>query len=65
MWKNLGQRDKPLHDNVAEGNGLITAGPAGPGQFAPSFDLFDTTNDCGTNKWHDNTFFTANQSCIH
>jgi hypothetical protein len=59
-----GGSNNNFHDNVAEGNGLVAAGPNGPDQFGPSFDLFDPSNNCGTNNWHNNTFFSANQSCI-
>jgi hypothetical protein len=29
------------------------------------FDLFSQSPTCGGTVWSGNTFFTANQSCIH
>jgi parallel beta-helix repeat protein len=46
-----------IHDNTVEAN----SAPGAPS----SYDLKDDNTNCGTNNWHDNTFFTANQSCIH
>jgi hypothetical protein len=49
-----------IHNNIAEGNGL-----SGTQQFAPNYDLFDANSNCGTNRWINNKFFTANLSCIN
>lgn len=40
-----------IHKNTAQGNGI--------------FDLEDDNPNCDSNTWNQNTFGTANQTCIH
>jgi parallel beta-helix repeat protein len=65
-----------IQHNVAIGNGTfgIVLGGAmtGPSDVTNNtslangnFDLFDTTPNCTGHGWSGNTFFTANQTCIH
>ena len=68
-----------VHNNVTIGNrynGIDVYGPnvevsnntsltnGTYGFVNADYDLFDHTADCSGNVWSDNTFFTANQSCI-
>lgn len=64
-----------VHDNQAENNGRygILMRPVKGGStiahnaahFNVAFDLFQDRGTCGTNRWVDNNFNTANLSCIH
>jgi parallel beta-helix repeat protein len=44
-------RGNIVHNNTAEGN--------------QAYDLEDDNSSCDSNTWHNNTFFFANQPCIH
>jgi hypothetical protein len=57
IFVSIGPYGNDIHDNTVEAN----SAPGAPS----SYDLKDDNANCGTNNWHDNTFFTANQSCIH
>ena len=67
---NTGAR---VYDNATNGNGLYGIEIFGPGIEVfrnqslanATYDLFDHSAGCAGNVWHDNVFFTANQSCIH
>jgi len=67
-----------IQNNVTNGNGgngisLPIVFPPGPSSAVTNntslangiFDLFDQTQGCSPNVWSGNTFFNANQSCIH
>jgi parallel beta-helix repeat protein len=70
-----------FQNNVTNGNGqygILVAAPGPPGPPVNgvdvtnnrslanrTFDLFDGSAVCSGHVWSGNTFFTANQSCIH
>jgi hypothetical protein len=68
-----------FQNNVTNGNGqygIFVTGPLGPpvngvdvtnnrSLANGTFDLFDGSAVCAGAVWSSNTFFTANQSCIH
>jgi parallel beta-helix repeat protein len=65
-----------IQNNVINGNGQygISVGTTFVSAVAVSnntslangmFDLFSASPDCNRQVWSGNTFFTANQSCIH
>jgi parallel beta-helix repeat protein len=74
-----GNQTATIQNNVTNGNGgngislLTGVFPPGPSSAVTNntslangiFDLFDLTQGCSPNVWSGNTFFTANQSCIH
>lgn len=65
-----------VHDNTAFGNaydGIFVLGQSGPDTIHNNtaegnahYDLEDDNYpSCDSDTWHNDTFFTANQSCIH
>jgi hypothetical protein len=71
------QRPFTFQNNVTNGNGKYGISVMKPALGATAhftnntslangnFDLFDDTPNCSGQVWSGNTFFTANQSCIH
>jgi hypothetical protein len=64
-------------NNIISGNGTVGISVSGPGATIAleiinntalangTLDLFDTVPNCAGTVWSGNTFFKANQSCIH
>jgi len=69
----LSSSDNVVRDNVADSDsvgifadfGAIGNTITGNSAHSNALDLVDSNAHCGTNVWLNNSFGTANQTCIH